>query len=164
VPRRSSSRAPQGTALDAGLRLLALRAHSRAELRQKLRRRGFDATAIEAASVRLSELGYLDDAAFARGFVRRRSSSRGPLALSAELAARGIDRAGAETAIAAFDPQAQLASAVSLAGRLLGGAGGSYEQVLGRVGPKLMRRGFSSGVVRTACRAVAAGAQGPPDD
>ena len=52
-------------ALDAGLRLLARRAHSRAELRQKLSRRGYEPGEVAAAMGRLDELAYLDDGAYA---------------------------------------------------------------------------------------------------
>lgn len=148
---------PAGTAYDAGIRLLARRAHSRAELRQKLKRRGFEPDAVDAAVVRLAEMGYLDDAAFARGLVRRRSGSRGTLALSAELAARGIDREGTEAALAGLDEGAQLAAATRLAERLYAARPSpGYREMLDSVGAKLARRGFPAGVVRAACRAVLA--------
>jgi regulatory protein len=149
--------------LDAGLRLLARRAHSRAELRQKLRRRGYQDDEVEGSLARLAELGYLDDAAFAEGLVRRRSSTRGPMALSAELAAKGIDRAGAAAALAGFDPDAQLEAAIRLAERLyvLRPPTG-LQETLDRIGTKLMRRGFSAGVARAACRSVVLEAREAP--
>ena len=148
-------RKPTSSCLETGVGLLARRAHSRAELRQKLTRRGYELDAVEATLARVTELGYLDDAAFARGLVRRRSSTRGPMALAAELWSKGIDRAGAAAALAVFDPDAQLAAATRLAERLRGGRSlEGYRELLDRVGPKLMRRGFSSGVVREACRAA----------
>jgi regulatory protein len=151
-------RPPVTGALDAGLRLLSARAHSRAELRRKLGRRGYDADEIEAAVARLIELGYLDDTTFARGLVRRRGALRGPLALSAELAARGVDRALADAAVAEFDPTSQLTSATRLAERLYARkAIAGYREMLDVVGSRLMRRGFSPTVARAACRAVLAG-------
>jgi len=161
VAERSSSRRrkpPAGTAYDAGIRLLARSAHSRAELRQKLTRRGFEPGDVDAAVVRLAEMGYLDDAAFARGLVRRRSGSRGALALSAELAAKGIDREGTAAALAGLDEDAQLAAATRLAERLYAARPSpGYREMLDSVGAKLARRGFPAGVVRAACRAVLAG-------
>ena len=148
---------PTGTAYDAGIRLLARRAHSRAELRQKLARRGFERGDVDATIVRLAEMGYLDDAAFARGLVRRRSGSRGALALSAELAAKGIDREGTAAALAGLDEDAQLAAATRLAERLYAARPSpGYPEMLDSVGAKLARRGFPAGVVRAACRAVLA--------
>ncbi len=125
----------------------------------KLNRRGYAQEAIEAALVRLVERGYLDDASFARGLVRQRGATRGPLALSAELAAKGVDRARADAALAEFGPEAQLLSATRLAERLHARRPvTSYREMLDRVGSKLLRRGFSATVVRAACRS-ALGAQ-----
>jgi regulatory protein len=164
VPPRSFSRRPppSDSALDAGLRLLARRAHSRVELLLKLTRRGYDSAAIRAALTRLQELGYLDDQAFARSFVRRRGSVRGPRALSAELAARGVDRAQVDMAVAEFGEADQLAAATQIAERLYARrASPGYREMLDEVGTKLMRRGFSVSVARAACRTVLAGRSDP---
>ena len=151
---------PTVTALDAGLRLLGRRAHSRVELRRKLDRRGYTADQTEAALARLDELGYLDDRSFAEALVKRRGAIRGPLALSAELAARGVDRTHADTALAGFDAEAQVAAATRLAERLSARKPqAGYRDMLNEVGSKLMRRGFSANVVRAACRAALRGAE-----
>jgi regulatory protein len=161
VRQRSSSRqrpAPSDSALDAALRLLARRAHSRVELLRKLTRRGYDGPAISTAMERLEELGYLDDQSFARSFVRRRGSVRGPRALSAELAARGIGRAQVDTAVAEFGEAEQLAAATHIAERLYARKpSAGYKEILEQVGTKLVRRGFSVSVARAACHTVLAG-------
>lgn len=167
MPRRSSkppaiparpAHAGRASAFDAGLRLLARRAHSRVELRRKLARRGYDAEQVRGAMARLIELGYLNDASFAEGHVRRRSRSLGPLALSAELAERGVDRRIAGDALEGFDRPAQVAAATLLAQRLFAGKRPpGYRELLESVGAKLLRRGYSMGVAREACLAVWAG-------
>ena len=158
MARRSSKPAPVGTALDAGLSYLAGRAHSRLELQRKLARKGFEADEVESALMRLAELGYLDDAAFARALVRRRSASRGPAAVAAELASRGIGREGVASALADLDPHAQLEAATRLVERLYAAQPvPGYREMLDRIGAKLIRRGYSGSVVREACRAVLAG-------
>ena len=145
--------------------LLARRAHSKWELARKLRMKGFAPEAVETAMARLVELGYLDDPAFARALVRRRGALRGPLALSAELASRGVDRAEAEAAVSGFSPEAQLESATRLAERLHARRpGAGYREMLDSIGTKLLRRGFPVPVVRAACRSVLAGAAQPPED
>ena len=167
MQQRSSSRGksragrqPEASALAVGLGLLSRRAHSRIELKRKLSRRGYSEEQTEAALTRLSELRYLDDQSFAEGLVRRRGAIRGPLALSAELAARGVDRVHADTALAGFDAEAQLAAATRLAERLYARKPqAGYRDMLNTLGPKLMRRGFSANVVRAACRAVLPGAE-----
>ena len=165
MPPRSFSRRrppPSDSALDAGLRLLARRAHSRVELLLKLTRRGYDSAAIRAALGRLQELGYLDDQAFARSFVRRRGSIRGPRALSAELAARGVDRAQVDMAVAEFGEADQLAAATQIAERLYARRPSpGYREMLDDVGTKLVRRGFSVSVARAACHTVMAGRSDP---
>jgi len=134
-----------------------MRAHSRAELRQKLARRGYEEPEVETAMARLTDMGYLDDAAFARSLVRSRSATRGPLAVAAELAAKGIDRQGTAEALGELDAESQLASATLLAERMCPrGAEIGYREMLDRVGAKLFRRGFPAGIVRAACRAVLA--------
>jgi len=161
VPQRSFSRhrpPPSDSALDAGLRLLARRAHSRVELLLKLTRRGYEGEAIRAALLRLGELGYLDDQAFARSFVRRRGSVRGPRALSAELAARGVDRAQVDTAVAEFGEAEQVAAATQIAERLYARKPSlGYREILDEVGSKLVRRGFSVSVARAVCHTLLAG-------
>ena len=160
APRTSNRHRPPPTvsALDAGLGLLARRAHSRVELLRKLTRGGYEGEAIRAALRRLQELGYLDDQAFARSFVRRRSSVRGPRALSAELAARGVERGEVDTAVAEFGEAEQLEAATRIAERLYGRRPAQgYGQILDDIGAKLVRRGFSVLVARAACRSVLAG-------
>jgi regulatory protein len=173
VPRRSSrppqvpaggARPGRTSAFDAGLRYLARRAHSRAELWRKLLRRGYEESDVEGALVRLGELGYLDDVAFAAGHVRRRSASLGPLALRAELAARGVQRDVANEAIAGLSPAAQLAAAIRLLYRQVGRkAPASYKELLDSAGTKLLRRGFAPPIAREACRAVWHGTSSTPE-
>jgi regulatory protein len=163
VPRRTSS-PPAVPAIDAGLRLLAARSHSRYEMRRKLGRRGYDDEDVAGALARLVELGYLDDRAFAEGHVRRRSGSLGPRALCAELVARGVDRAAADEAVAGLSADAQLAAATRLVERLSGRKSfAGYRELLDSVGPRLVRRGFSPGMVRAACRALWEGTVDTPE-
>lgn len=154
MPRRTS-KAPDRPAFDVAVGLMARRAHSRAELRRKLARRGYAEDEVAAAVARLAEMRLQDDGQFAAGHVRRRSASRGPLALSAELAARGVDRDLVDEALVGFTAEAQLAVAIDLAGRLAGRRRqAGYQELLDTVGTKLVRRGFAPGIVRSACQAV----------
>ncbi len=154
----AGTRRPQNSALGTGLRLLGGRAHSQVELQRKLARRGYTSDEVVAALDRLDELGYLNDLAFAEGFVRVRSASRGPRALSAELAKRGVGRAQAEQALASYDEALQLATAIRNIERTYGNrAIADYRDLLNRVGSRLLRQGFSAITVRAACRAVMSG-------
>ena len=162
--RRPPAGRPPGSAYEAAARYLAGRAHSRVELEGKLRRRGHDEEDVEAAVARLADLGYLDDAGFAESHVRRRSGTLGPLALSAELAARGVDREVAGRAMAGLSREAQLAAAMGLVARQAARKRpAGYKELLDSAGARLLRRGFSPGVAREACRAVWLGTVATPE-
>jgi SOS response regulatory protein OraA/RecX len=127
-------------------------------MQRKLARKGYTSEEVDAALARLGELGYLNDLAFAEGLVRVRSASRGPRALSAELARRGVARAHADLALASYNDALQMASAVRIVERAYGKGGiTDYRAILDRVGNKLLRLGFSTTIVRGACRAVMSG-------
>jgi len=74
------------------LGLLARREHTRRELLQKLRQRGFDNTAIAGDVLdELEGLGLLSEARFAESFVRARiESGQGPIKIRAALQERGV--------------------------------------------------------------------------
>jgi regulatory protein len=82
----------RGTPFDCALRVLALRDHSETEVRRKLKQKGYDEGEIEGSVERLRELGYLDDARFARSFAESSiRNGRGYGArLKMELARRGV--------------------------------------------------------------------------
>lgn len=74
--------------------MLARRAHSRKELTQKLRRKGFADETIAQALQKAEAQGLIDDQAFAETFVRRRrrQTELGTRKLQAELYQKGISR------------------------------------------------------------------------
>jgi len=141
--RRRSVRPPPPDALKTAFRLLGQRAHAEGELRRKLLARGCPRDEVERSVARLRELGYLDDAAFARELVARRERTRGSRMIAAELAARGVTREVAEAAVAAVDHDAAVAAARALASR-------SPAVDRRRLAERLTRRGFAEDVVREA--------------
>jgi len=88
------------------LSLLSRAAHSTWDLSRKLGARGFSAEAVRDAVGRMAELGYLDDKAFAEGWVRFRLSTRkeGWKSLYRGLLRRGIPRAMAAEVVEAGCP------------------------------------------------------------
>jgi regulatory protein len=134
-------------------------------MQRKLARRGYTPEEVDSALARLDELGYLNDLSFAEGLVRVRSASRGPRALSAELARRGVGRAQADRALAGYNDALQLASAMRIIERTYGKREMTeYREMLDRVGNKLLRLGFSTTIVRGACRAVMTGTPHADED
>ena len=163
MPRRSTKPVPTVSAFDAGLRMIVGRDHSVAELRRKLGRRGYPDVEIDAAQERLMANGWLGDRRFAERYARRRSRSLGPMAISAELAARGVDRELVEAAIERLGPHTQYLAAHKLADKLAGNTQyASYRELLHSVGAKLLRRGFSMEVVRKACDGLWPGTSDEP--
>jgi len=75
------------------LRLLTVRARTRAELEAQLTKRGFPDDVSARVLDRLVEVGLLDDAAFAEQWVhtRRANAGKGKRALASELRTKGVD-------------------------------------------------------------------------
>ncbi len=79
--------------MQAALRLLTNREHSRAELYRKLQNRFADSILIGSTLDGLEEQGYLSDERFAEEYVYgRRRKGYGPLRITAELRERGISK------------------------------------------------------------------------
>jgi regulatory protein len=89
--------------LAAAGRLLEVRPRSTDEVRRRLRDAGYRDDLVEGTLDRLTELGYLDDAAFAQAWVesRDRARPRGARALRDELRRMGVTAVDAEAALAA---------------------------------------------------------------
>jgi regulatory protein len=84
------------------LRAIERRSFARADLGRRLLRKGHAPDAVEAALTRVMEQGLVDDVAFAANYVETRSArGRGPLRLTRDLMAMGVDRAVIDRAIAA---------------------------------------------------------------
>lgn len=137
-------------ALERGLRLVAVRPRSRAEVAGRLERAGIDPRAVESALLRMEHGGLLDDALFARWWVQDRCAHRprSRRALACELAARGVPRAAIEAALGGIDDlQTALELAMDRAPRLAGLDRPVFDA---RLGAWLGRRGFSEPVIRRA--------------
>lgn len=148
------------------LRLLTDRAHSRAELTERLARHGFRADVAEAALERLAEVGLIDDAAFARQWVasRHTHAGRGRRSLAAELRSKGIGEAESSAALAAVTVDDERVRAAELVRRKLRGTEPpadrlDRDRLMRRLIGMLVRRGYDGGlamaVVREEMAAVA---------
>jgi len=98
-PRSTSETEPEQPqrreeqARDVCLRLLTTRARSRNELEAQLTKRGFPEDISTRVLDRLTEVGLVDDVAFAEQWVRERrtNAGKGKRALASELRTKGID-------------------------------------------------------------------------
>lgn len=91
-------------AVETGLNYISYRPRSTKEVADHLRKKSFDGSACGHAIGRLQELGYLEDAAFARFWVESRDTHRprGRRALAWELRQKGIADAVIEDTLARF--------------------------------------------------------------
>jgi regulatory protein len=156
--------------MEIAVRFLAPRPRSRWEIERRLRRAGVTDAIIEPTLERLGELGYVDDAAFARwwGEQRDRHAPRGRRMIEAELRRNGVpsdvidayraehanpERAGEDEMLPATEEErAREALARHLKGRPLPADARARQ----RIGMFLVRRGFDPETIRTILRDAAA--------
>jgi regulatory protein len=136
----------------AALRLLTVRARSRAELEQRLTQRGFEPGAVARALQRLEAAGLVDDAAFAAALAESRAA-RGmdAAAVTLELRERGVAPALAARAAGEAMPaedQAERCRRVAEA-RLAQLGGLSPATQFRRLSTYLARRGYAPEVIHS---------------
>lgn len=144
-------------AKEACLRLLAVRARSRAELARRLAARGYAPEVSERALDRLTEVGLVDDAAFAEQWVHSRHtfSGRGKQALAQELRRKGVAQSDAVSALAGITADDEESRAADLIRRKLRSLPRDldHDKAIRRLVGMLARRGYSQS---TAYRVVKA--------
>jgi regulatory protein len=165
-PRPDREPPDAAAAMEIAGRFLGTRPRTRWEVERRLRRAGTEEPVVEATLLRLAELGYLDDEAFARWWAeqRDRHAPRGRRMVEAELRQRGIghqtieafretwedpDRAPGDEALPGTDEErATLALERHLRGRRLP----AEPRARQRLGMFLVRRGFDPETVRSVIR------------
>jgi regulatory protein len=136
--------------------LLARRAWSTRELTRRLVQRGAPADVARAVVAELESRGYLGDEGFARWWAQVRAERRhvGSLRLRRELAAKGVSRDLAATAVeAAFEETSELDRALEAARRRLPTLlRAAPDRAPGRLAAYLLRRGYPPALVRRVVR------------
>lgn len=119
--RRSPADLPPAARYEAArevvLKSLTVCARTRGQLAATLARKGFDEATAMAVLDRLTEVGLIDDAAYAELLVRTRVAERGlaPAAIASELARKGVDSHIVQAAVARIDTDQQRQMASQLA-------------------------------------------------
>jgi regulatory protein len=145
-------------AMGRALNLLGYRARSEAELRERLRRYGYGEETIEVVVLRLRELGYLDDAEFARLKAHQHARRYGSRRVSVELRKSGVgEDVVREVVQEEFAGRYEAEDARAAAARRYNGRGSDAEAR--RVYGFLVRRGYSAEV----CAQVAREYREPPE-
>jgi len=133
--------------LNAAFRYLGYRPRSEAELRERLKRRGFEAGNVEAALTRLREQGLVDDLAFAQFWKDNRETfrPRSQWLTRLELRRKGVTDNIIDQVVADVDDEdSAYRAAQSRAHRL---PDSDYEGFRHRLGGYLKRRGFGYSVI-----------------
>jgi regulatory protein len=139
----------------ACLKLLASAPRTRAQLAAALRRRRVPDEIAESVLARFTEVGLIDDAAFARAWVESRHHSKGLArrALAAELRQRGVADGEVRAAVNSLGTQDEVAAARRLVAKRLAATRGRplparARQLLG----VLARKGYSAGLAAKIVR------------
>ncbi|MEU7743825.1 recombination regulator RecX [Nonomuraea sp. NPDC049158] len=140
---------PESVARAICLRLLTMAPKTRAQLAEALRKRDVPDEAAETVLDRFSELGLINDEAFAEAWVDSRHHGRGlaKRALAAELRHRGVDSETVNEAVDRLEPDQELETARRLVERKLSSTRGLDPQVrTRRLAGMLARKGYAPGL------------------
>ena len=157
---------PESAARGLCLRALTGAPKTRQQLAELLAKRGIPDEAAETVLDRLTEVGLIDDAAFARAWVSSRQAGRGLArrALSSELRAKGVDPEVAAEAVEAVDDDDERAAASRLVERRLRGmARLDRATATRRLIGMLARKGYAGGLAAAVVREALDGADEPAD-
>ncbi|MGI5160077.1 recombination regulator RecX [Microbispora sp. CA-102843] len=161
---------PEAVARAICLRLLTMAPKTRAQLADALRKREVPEEAANAVLERFSEVGLIDDEAFAAAWVSSRHTGRGLArrALAQELRQRGVAEETVKDAVGRLDPDEEAETARRLVDRKLAATRGVEPQArMRRLVGMLARKGYSPGlafrVVREAIEAEGSPSDGLPD-
>jgi len=137
------------------LRQLAMAPRSRAQLETKLRQRDCPEDVITRVLDRMTEVGLVDDEAYAAMLVRSQQATKGlaKRALAHELRKKGIDKDLADAALDEVDPEEERRTARELVDKKLRSMGGlTVEVQTRRLAGMLARKGYGSGVAYSVIR------------
>lgn len=132
--------------LQAAVKILAGRSHSRQELRQKLSAKDYDSETIDRVIADLLRRRYLDDGALCRSvFIKYQATGKyGLNAIVARLKQRQFDSSVIQETIKEYDRSQDLQAASTLVNRRFRHAKAEDSAKIGRF---LTSRGFSPGTV-----------------
>jgi regulatory protein len=152
---------PHEVARQIVLRQLAMAPRSRAELAQKLAQRGCAAEVAVTVLDRMTQVGLVDDEAYAQMLVRSQQAARGLAkgALARELRAKGIESHLAVEALASISDEDERDRARALVDKKLRAMHGLGIEVQSRrLAGMLARKGYSSSVAYAVIREAIADA------
>ncbi|MFA1550014.1 regulatory protein RecX [Actinomadura chokoriensis] len=144
-PDRRAGADPEARAREVCLRMLAASPRTRAQLADALRRKDIPADVAERVLGRFTDVGLIDDEAFAQAWVQSRHAGRGlaKRALAAELRRRGVADDTVNEAVESLDPAQEEETARALVlRRLPAGRGADPAKRMRRLVGMLARKGY----------------------
>jgi regulatory protein len=138
------------------LKLLGYRGRSEKELRERLRRKGFQEDITDRTLLHLKEAGFIDDTALAvdlkrQAFERKMLGYEGAKSF---LLKRGLSQSAVESALS-YDEEAELEKAVKFLDKKMSSMGNyPAKEKKKKLWNFLARRGYSSAVIRKAMKDV----------
>jgi len=150
---------PESVARTICLRLLTARSRTRTELADALKARNVPDEAAEIVLSRFTEVGLIDDAAFASTFAASRHAERGFSAreISRQLRDKGVDDSLVRDAVSSIDRSSEQAAATRLAAKKVPSMRGlDAATQTRRLVAMLARKGYGPGVAHAAVRQVLA--------
>jgi regulatory protein len=149
----------EGELYDVAVRALMRRAHSVNEMKRLLTRRADDELLVKVVLARLRENGQLDDARYAKQFVRQRTEIRrqGKFRIMRDLRARGVPDEHVNAAIAESAEQTDEATLVRqrIERKLKLTRGEMDDRKIASLYGSLMRAGFSPDLIRRELKSIA---------
>ncbi|GAA2575758.1 hypothetical protein GCM10010411_05100 [Actinomadura fulvescens] len=149
APSEDGPADPEAAAREICLRMLGMAPRTRAQLADALRRKNIpDDVAADVLS-RFTDVGLIDDEAFAQAWVQSRHTGRGlaKRALAAELRRRGVDNETVHEAVETLDPEQEERTARELIARKVAATRGlDPAKRTRRLVGMLARKGYSPGL------------------
>jgi regulatory protein len=146
---------PATKAREICLRQLSHGPRTAAQLTAAMGRKGIEEDVANEVLERFTDVGLIDDAAFAEAWVESRHTGRGLArrALAHELRSRGVDTGIIAVAVAELDPERELETARALATKRLAATRGLETPArFRRVASLLARKGYSESVAYRVIR------------
>ncbi|WP_322922778.1 regulatory protein RecX [Paenibacillus campi] len=144
------------SAYASSIHYLSYRSRTRTEVARKLEEKGHDEYVIETTLERLEQEQLINDPLFAEQWARQRvrTQKKGKVWIRQELRQKGVQPGHIEQALGEINEEEELVSATTLARKKWNSTSGEWVDKKRKTMAYLMRRGYSSDLVRRALATI----------
>ena len=136
--------------------MIARKARTVKEVREKLYEKGYHKDAVEYAIKQVSSYGYLNDEDFAKNYVENAIRHKGSFRLRQELKLKGVSEEEINLALEDVEFDDQFSSALTLSKKYLKGKNLEEEKVREKLFRYLVQRGYGYDVIKKVMRTIGA--------